>query len=54
MDRRGSRTAWCTCLGQTLEEAVARVNALALRVLADRLDHGEGIPELDSFFSAAP
>ncbi|MEG3439435.1 type II toxin-antitoxin system HicB family antitoxin [Pannus brasiliensis CCIBt3594] len=28
--------------GQTREEAIARVQALALRVLADRLEHGEG------------
>ncbi len=27
--------------GQTLDEAVAGVQALALRVLADRLEHGE-------------
>ncbi len=32
--------------GGTREEAVARVQALALRVLADRLDHGESIPDL--------
>jgi predicted RNase H-like HicB family nuclease len=32
--------------GATRDEAVARVKALALRVLADRLDHGETIPEL--------
>ena len=28
--------------GQTREAAGARVQALALRVLADRLEHGEG------------
>ncbi|MEH2027406.1 type II toxin-antitoxin system HicB family antitoxin [Nostoc sp.] len=27
--------------GQTREEAVVRVQALALRVLADKLEHGE-------------
>jgi predicted RNase H-like HicB family nuclease len=27
--------------GQTKEEVVARVQALALRVLADKLEHGE-------------
>ncbi|HZH31104.1 MAG TPA: type II toxin-antitoxin system HicB family antitoxin [Pyrinomonadaceae bacterium] len=32
--------------GQTREEAVARVQALAFRVLADRLEHGESEPEL--------
>lgn len=29
--------------GQTGDEAVAKVQALALRALADRLDHGESI-----------
>ena len=33
--------------GATREEAVARVKALALRVLADRLEQGEAIPEMD-------
>jgi len=32
--------------GQTSEEAIAKAQALALRVLADRLEHGEGSPEL--------
>jgi len=36
--------------GQTRDEAVARVQALALRVLADRLEHGESIPEVPSHF----
>ncbi len=31
--------------GGTTEEAKARVQALALRVLADRLEHGEGSSE---------
>ncbi len=30
----------------TREEAIARAQALALRVIADRLGHGENIPEL--------
>jgi predicted RNase H-like HicB family nuclease len=29
--------------GQNRDEAVARAQAVALRVLADRLDHGEAI-----------
>jgi predicted RNase H-like HicB family nuclease len=37
--------------GQTREEAIARVEALTLRVLADRLEHGESVPELDHLFS---
>jgi predicted RNase H-like HicB family nuclease len=31
--------------GETREEAVARTQALALRVLADRLENGERIPQ---------
>jgi predicted RNase H-like HicB family nuclease len=30
--------------GQTREEAVARVEALALRILAERLERGEPMP----------
>ncbi len=32
--------------GKTPEEAQARVQALALRVIADRIEHGEAGPEL--------
>jgi predicted RNase H-like HicB family nuclease len=32
--------------GETQEQAVARAQALALRVLADRLEHGEPAPDL--------
>ena len=40
--------------GQTPEEATAKVQALALRVVADRLDHGEGGREfLTISFAAA-
>jgi predicted RNase H-like HicB family nuclease len=39
--------------GPTREEAIARVKALALRVLADRLDHGEEIPELREVFAVS-
>ena len=39
--------------GATREEAVARVETLALRVLADRLEHGEPVPELSALFQAA-
>ena len=39
--------------GQTREEALARAEALALRVLADRLEHGEAVPELSGLFDAA-
>jgi predicted RNase H-like HicB family nuclease len=36
----------------TREEAITRAEALALRVIADRLDHGENIPELNGLFAA--
>ena len=39
--------------GLTREEAVARAEALALRVLADRIEHGEVVPELSGLFDAA-
>ena len=40
--------------GTSRVDAVARVQALALRVLAERLDHGEAVPELLSVsFQAA-
>jgi predicted RNase H-like HicB family nuclease len=39
--------------GPTREEAIARVKTLALRVLADRLDHGEEIPELREVFAVS-
>jgi predicted RNase H-like HicB family nuclease len=32
--------------GESREQAVARAQALALRVLADRLEHGEPTPNL--------
>lgn len=35
------------------DEAIGKVEALALRVLADRLDHGEPAPVLSQIFSAA-
>jgi len=40
--------------GQTREEATARVQALALRVLADRLEHGEEVPPVVDAFLVAP
>jgi predicted RNase H-like HicB family nuclease len=39
--------------GATAEEATAKVQALALRVVADRLDHGEAGPDLLSISFAA-
>ena len=40
--------------GATRDEAVARVQALALRVMADRLENGESVPQAADFFSVAP
>ncbi len=37
--------------GQSREEAISKAKALALRVLADRLEHGETIPELHEVFA---
>jgi len=39
--------------GQTSEEAIAKVQALALRVIADRLEHGESEPSLMTISFAA-
>jgi predicted RNase H-like HicB family nuclease len=39
--------------GQSPVEAKAKVQALALRVVADRLDHGEAGPDLVSISFAA-
>ncbi|MFO0850203.1 MAG: type II toxin-antitoxin system HicB family antitoxin [Gemmataceae bacterium] len=39
--------------GDTPDEAAARTGALALRVIADRLDHGEPVPMLDDVFTVA-
>jgi predicted RNase H-like HicB family nuclease len=40
--------------GQTRQEAIDRAQALALRVLADRLDHGEPVPQMNSVFAVTP
>jgi len=34
-------------------EAISKAEALALRVLADRLEHGEEIPELKEVFAVS-
>jgi predicted RNase H-like HicB family nuclease len=39
--------------GETRDEAVARVEALGLRVLAERIEKGETSPELQQVFSVA-
>lgn len=40
--------------GHTRDEAIERVQALSLRVLADRLDHGEPVPQMGSVFAVIP
>ncbi|HYM60768.1 MAG TPA: type II toxin-antitoxin system HicB family antitoxin [Thermoanaerobaculia bacterium] len=37
--------------GATRDEAVAKAKALAFRVLADRLEHGEDVPEIRGVFA---
>ena len=39
--------------GASRDEAVAKVEALALRVLAERIESGEPVPELGGLFAAA-
>jgi predicted RNase H-like HicB family nuclease len=39
--------------GQTSDEAIAKAQALALRVLADRLDNGDSAPEFVTISFAA-
>ena len=39
--------------GQTRADAIAKVKVLALRLLADRLEHGETIPDLAQVFQVA-
>ncbi len=37
--------------GKTRGEAITRVQTLALRVIADRLEHGENVPDLGQVFA---
>jgi predicted RNase H-like HicB family nuclease len=39
--------------GENREQAVARAEALALRVMADRVEGGEQMPVVDSMFAIA-
>jgi predicted RNase H-like HicB family nuclease len=43
----------CLACGKTQADALARAKALALRVLADRLEHGEPVSAGDELFSLA-
>lgn len=37
--------------GQSRDEAVRKAQALSLRVLAERLEHGEPLPQVENVFS---
>lgn len=39
--------------GDSREEAAARAKALALRAIADRLEHGEDVPDITALFAIA-
>jgi len=39
--------------GLTQDEAIAKVKALSFRVMADRIEHGESVPEIDELFLVA-
>ena len=39
--------------GTSRKEAVAKVEALVLRILADKVEHGEDTPQLAQVFSVA-
>lgn len=39
--------------GTTREDAAARATALALRALAERIEHGEPVPEISGLFVEA-
>ncbi len=40
--------------GDSREVAIERAKALSLRVMADRLEHGEAIPEINNVFAVLP
>ena len=39
--------------GASRQEAIAKVEALVLRILADKVEHGEDTPQLSRVFSVA-
>jgi len=39
--------------GSKRNEAIARAQVLALRVMADRIEHGEEIPEIKEVFAVS-
>jgi predicted RNase H-like HicB family nuclease len=40
--------------GASRDEAIERAKPLSLRVMADRLEHGESIPEMGDVFAVSP
>ncbi|HEX3870640.1 MAG TPA: type II toxin-antitoxin system HicB family antitoxin [Pirellulales bacterium] len=40
--------------GASRDDAIGKAQVLALRVLADRLDHGEPVPQVGGVFAIAP
>lgn len=40
--------------GASRDEAIERAKALSLQVMADRLEHGESIPEMGDVFAVSP
>jgi predicted RNase H-like HicB family nuclease len=40
--------------GDDRAQALGKAQALALRVLADRLEHGEPVPQMDDVFAVIP
>lgn len=40
--------------GATRDEAIERAKALSLRVMADRLEQGESVPEMGGVFAVQP
>ena len=39
--------------GRTRQEAIEHVQALSLRILAERLEHGEAVPEMKNVFTVS-
>ena len=39
--------------GQSREQAIAKAQSLGLRVIADRIEHGENVPEMDDVVSVS-
>ncbi|HEY9172450.1 MAG TPA: type II toxin-antitoxin system HicB family antitoxin [Verrucomicrobiae bacterium] len=43
----------CLAYGKDRADALAKAKAVALRVLADRLEHGESVPAGEELFTVA-